>query len=62
MEILSLFNILCFDLKITNLDLSAFKESLLAFNKSDVNFRSQSILRWLVIESLEQILSHWCAA
>ena len=38
---LFLFNILCFDLSIRSLNLSTFKESLLAFNKSEINFRSQ---------------------
>ena len=41
MEMLSLLNILCFDLHIRSLDLSTFKESLLAFNQSGVNFRLQ---------------------
>ena len=38
---LSLFKILCFDLNIRSLDLSTFKESLLAFNQSEIDFRSQ---------------------
>ena len=41
MEMLSLLNFLCFDLKIRSLDLSTFNESLLAFNQSDASFRSQ---------------------
>ena len=41
MEMLSLFNILCFDLNKRSLDLSTFKESLLTFNQSEVDFRLQ---------------------
>ena len=41
MEMLSLFNFLCLDLNIRSLDLSKFKESLLAISHSEVDFRSQ---------------------
>ena len=41
MEMLSLLNFLCSDLKIRSLDLSTFNESLLAFNQSDASLRSQ---------------------
>ena len=41
MEMILLLNILCFDLNIGSLDLSTFKECLLAFNQSEVNLRSQ---------------------